>query len=218
MIPIVSIVGKSDSGKTTLIEKIIPELNRRGYKVATVKHDVHGFDIDREGKDSWRHKRAGAHTAIVSSPQKIAIVRDVERDLPLDEVKGRFISDVDIIISEGYKKDRHPKIEVYRKDTHEELLCSKKDILIAVASDKEFDIGVPCVNIDDVEGIVSIVNIVEDRFLKKKRRPSIILRVNGKSIILKPFIKDMMIRSITGMISALKDCEDPKEVEIRISS
>ena len=215
MIPIVSMVGKSDSGKTTLIEKIIPELNRRGYKVATVKHDVHGFDIDREGKDSWRHKRAGAHTAIVSSPQKIAMVRDVERDLPLDELRGRFISDVDIIITEGYKNDKHPKIEVYRKDTHEELLCSKKDILVAVASDKEFDIGVPCVNIDDVEGVV---NIIEDRFLKKKRKSSIILRVNGESITLKPFIKDILIRATTGMISALKDCEDPKEVEIRISS
>ncbi|MFA4910517.1 MAG: molybdopterin-guanine dinucleotide biosynthesis protein B [Desulfobacteria bacterium] len=214
MIPIVSIVGKSDSGKTTLIEKIIPELNRRGYKVATVKHDVHGFDIDREGKDSWRHKRAGAHTTIVSSPQKIAIVRDVERDLPLDELRGRFIRDVDIIITEGYKNDKHPKIEVYRKDTHEELLCSKKDILIAVVSDKAFDVGVPCVDIDDVKGTV---NIIEDRFLKKKTKSSIILRVNGESITLKPFIKDMMIRSITGMISALKDCEDPKELEITIS-
>ena len=213
MIPIVSIVGKSDSGKTTLIEKIIPELNRRGYKVATIKHDVHGSDVDREGKDSWRHKRAGAHTTIVSSPQKIAIVRDVERDLPLDDLRGRFISDVDIIITEGYKKDRHPKIEVY-KDTHEELLCSKKDILVAVVSDKEFDVGVPCVDIDDVKGIV---NIIEDRFLKKKRKSSIILRVNGENITLKPFIKDMMIRSITGMISVLKDCEDPKELEIRIS-
>ncbi|MBI4620162.1 MAG: molybdopterin-guanine dinucleotide biosynthesis protein B [Desulfobacterales bacterium] len=214
MIPIVSIVGKSDSGKTTLIEKIIPELNRRGYKVATVKHDVHGFDIDREGKDSWRHKRAGAHTTIVSSPQRIAIVRDVERDLPLDELRGRFIRDVDIIITEGYKNDKHPKIEVYRKDTHEELLCSKKDILIAVVSDKAFDVGVPCVDIDDVKGTV---NIIEDRFLKKKPKSSIILRVNGESITLKPFIKDMMIRSITGMISALKDCEDPEELEITIS-
>ena len=75
MIPIISIVGKSDSGKTTLIEKIIPELNKRGYRVATVKHDVHGFDIDIEGKDSWRHKNSGAHTVVISSPQKIAMIR-----------------------------------------------------------------------------------------------------------------------------------------------
>ena len=215
MIPIVSIVGKSDSGKTTLIEKIIPELNRRGYKVATVKHDVHGFDIDREGKDSWRHKKAGAHTVMISSPEKMAMVRDVKEDIPLKELRGRFIKDVDIIISEGYKNEKHPKIEVYRKDVHEELLCSRKDLLIAIASDKEFDVGVPCLHLDDAQGIT---NIIEERFLKKKAKPSIMLRVNGENIVLKPFIKDMMIRSINGMISALKDCEDPKEVEISISS
>ena len=72
MIPIVSIVGKSGAGKTTLIEKMIPELKKRGYRVATIKHDVHGFDIDHEGKDSWRHKKAGAHATIISSPWKVA--------------------------------------------------------------------------------------------------------------------------------------------------
>ena len=71
MIPIVSIVGTSDSGKTTLIEKLVPELVRRGYRVATIKHDVHGFDVDREGKDSWQHKQARTHTMIISSPQKL---------------------------------------------------------------------------------------------------------------------------------------------------
>ena len=70
MIPIISIVGKSDSGKTTLIEKLLPELVRRSYRIATVKHDVHGFEVDREGKDSWRHKKAGAHTVIISSPRR----------------------------------------------------------------------------------------------------------------------------------------------------
>jgi molybdopterin-guanine dinucleotide biosynthesis protein B len=214
MIPIVSIVGNSNSGKTTLIEKIIPELNKRGYKVATVKHDIHGFEIDRQGKDSWRHKKAGAHTTVISSSMKMAMIRDVEAELPLKELSVRFIRDVDIIISEGYKNDRHPKIEVYRKDTNRELLCSKKDMLFALASDKDFDIDVPCKSIDDIEGIA---DIIEDRFLKKEKRPSIILRVNGESITLKPFIKDMMIRSIKGMISALKDCEDPKEIEIMIS-
>src|SRR5512134_4143595 len=100
MIPIVSIVGKSDAGKTTLIEKLVPELVRRGYRIATVKHDVHGFEVDREGKDSWRHKQAGAHTVVISSPSKLAVIRDVEMDVTLDMIRERFIHDVDLILSE----------------------------------------------------------------------------------------------------------------------
>jgi molybdopterin-guanine dinucleotide biosynthesis protein B len=104
MIPIISIVGKSNSGKTTLIEKLIPELNRRGYRVGTVKHDVHGFEVDKEGKDSWRHRKAGAYSTIISSPQQIALIRTMSYDAPLDEIRDRFIQDVDIIIAEGYKR------------------------------------------------------------------------------------------------------------------
>lgn len=104
MVPIVSIVGKSDSGKTTLIEKLLPELVRRGYKVATVKHDVHGFDVDRQGKDSWRHKKAGAHTVVISSPTKLALIRDVDHDADLMELRDKYIREVDLILSEGFKK------------------------------------------------------------------------------------------------------------------
>src|SRR4030066_1554380 len=132
MIPIISIVGKSDSGKTTLIEKLVPELTRRGYRVATVKHDVHGFEVDQEGKDSWRHKKAGAHTVVISSPQKIALIRDVEKDLTLEEIREKFIQDVDLILSEGYKKDIQPKTGVFRKEKHKELLCTKEDNLVAI--------------------------------------------------------------------------------------
>ena len=78
MIPIVSIVGKSNSGKTTLIEKLIAELTRRGWRVATIKHNRHGFEIDHEGKDSWRHKQAGAVATVVASPRRIAVIEDTE--------------------------------------------------------------------------------------------------------------------------------------------
>ena len=125
MIPIISIVGKSDSGKTTLIEKLIPVLTQRGYRVATVKHDIHGFEVDQEGKDSWRHKQAGAHTVVISSPDKIALIRDVERDLNLGEIRDLLIRDVDLILSEGYKKDIQPKIEIFRKEKHKKLLCTQ---------------------------------------------------------------------------------------------
>lgn len=163
MIPIVSIVGKSGAGKTTLIEKVIPELNRRGYRVATIKHDVHGFDIDHEGKDSWRHKKAGARTTVISSQWKVALIEDVEKDHKLVELRNRYIRDVDIILAEGYKGNPHPKIEVSRAEMKQELLCTKEDNLIAIVSDQKLNIGVPCLDINDVPGLV---DIVEERFLK----------------------------------------------------
>lgn len=165
MIPIVSIVGRSNSGKTTLIEKLIAELVRRGYKVATIKHDVHGFEIDQEGKDSWRHKKAGAHTVIISSPQKLALIRDVDHDAELTELREKYIRDVDIILSEGFKRNSQPKIEVFRQELNQDLLCQKEDNLIAIASNKLLQIGVPCFNINDACGLV---NLIEEKFLKRK--------------------------------------------------
>src|SRR4030066_715549 len=153
MIPIISIVWKTESGKTTLIEKLVPVLTQRGYRVATVKHDVHGFEVDREGKDSWRHKQAGAHTVIISSPQKVALIRDVEKDSTLDEIRGRWVQDVDLLLSEGYKKDVQPKIEVFRKEKHKKLLCTKKDNLIAIVSNRKFNVGVPCFHLEDMKGL-----------------------------------------------------------------
>jgi len=213
MIPIISIVGKSDSGKTTFIEKFLPELVRRGYRVATVKHDVHGFEVDREGKDSWRHKQAGAHTTVISSPQKIALIRDVEKDLTLDELRQKLIQDVDLILSEGYKKDVQPKIEIFRKEKHQELLCAKEDNLVAIVSDKEFDVGVPCFFLEDIKGVA---DFIEKKFLKSKGEKEITLKVDGRTVPLKPFIRDFLLGSIKGMVRSLKGCEKPKKIEIQI--
>jgi molybdopterin-guanine dinucleotide biosynthesis protein B len=213
MIPILSIVGKSDSGKTTLIEKLVPELTRRGYRVATVKHDVHGFEVDREGKDSWRHKQAGAHTVIISSPKKIALIRNVEKDSTLDEIRRRWVQDVDLLISEGYKKDVQPKIEVFRKEMHKKLLCTKKDNLVAIVSNRKFNVGVPCFHLEDMRGLS---NFIEKEFLKSKKEKEVTLRVDGKPIPLKPFIKDFLSGSIKGMIASLKGCKGTKRIEIHI--
>ena len=213
MIPIISIVGKSDSGKTTLIEKLVPELTRRGYRVATVKHDMHGFEVDREGKDSWRHKQAGAHTVVISSPQKVALIRDVEKDLTLDEIRARWIRDVDLILSEGYKRDVQPKIEVFRKEKHKKLLCAKKDNLIAVVSNQKFRVGVPCFGLEDMRGLS---NFIEKEFLKSKKEKEISLRVDGKPIPMTPFVRDFLTKTVKGMLSALRGCETSEQIEIYI--
>src|SRR5512137_3181160 len=113
MIPIVSIVGKSGAGKTTLLEKLVRELKRRGHRVATIKHDAHRFDIDHPGKDSYRHFHAGADWTIIASPDKIASVRRLDRELTLDEIAAQ-VSGVDIILTEGYKREARRRIEVSR--------------------------------------------------------------------------------------------------------
>lgn len=167
MPPILSIVSKKNSGKTTLLEKLIPELARRGHRIGTVKHDAHGFDIDREGKDSWRHKQAGASTVVISSPWKIALIKDVAQEWRLDQIVAHYFADVDLVITEGYKQGGKPQIEVFRKAVHKTPLHTKADpnTLIAVASDEPIDLGVPRLDINDIQGIA---DFIEDRFLLER--------------------------------------------------
>jgi len=159
-IPVISIVGgKSNSGKTTLLEKIIREAKSRGWRVATLKHDVHGFEMDQPGKDTWRHAQAGADVVAISSPSKIAILESVAAEQSLDEVLAR-IQGVDVILTEGYKCGNKPKIEVFRSAVHQELF-SKPEELLAIASDITFNNGIPCFDLDDAHGIC---DLIEEKF------------------------------------------------------
>ncbi len=157
MIPIVSIVGKSDSGKTTLIEKLIIELSRLGWRVATIKHNRHGFEIDHEGKDSWRHRRAGAVTTVLASPDRIAVIEDTDGDYGLAEITERYIRNADIVLVEGYKTNPYPKIEVYRSEIRKERLCGPEDNLMALAVDQPFTAEVPCFDRDNTAGLADLI-------------------------------------------------------------
>jgi molybdopterin molybdotransferase len=164
MAPIVSIVGKSDAGKTTLLERLVSELIAKGHRVGTIKHDVHGFDIDHEGKDSWRHKHAGARIVAISSPKKAAVIRDVETEETIDGLAAKYFQDVDIILTEGYKKESKPKIEVFRSQVHDKPLCQNDNHLVALVSDIPLDLGVPRFELDDIKGMGEFL---EQRFLTK---------------------------------------------------
>ena len=155
MPPIISIIGKSDSGKTTLIEKLIPEIKKRGYRVGTIKHAHHGFEIDQKGKDSWRHKEAGADMVLVSSPGKIAILKDENNDTL--ECLKKYFDDMDIVIVEGYKRGNKPKIEVFRASIHREPLLLNYDNIIAIATDSDIDINLPRFDLDDIEKIADFI-------------------------------------------------------------
>jgi molybdopterin-guanine dinucleotide biosynthesis protein B len=155
-IPIISIIGKSKSGKTTLLEKLIAELKRRGYRVATIKHHSHaGFDIDKPGKDSWRHAQAGSDHVFIAAPDKLASYRLLERELTLDEVAAN-VKDVDIILTEGYKRAGKPALEVIRAANSTEIL-GEKNQRFALAADIPLDLGVPRFELDDAAGMVDLI-------------------------------------------------------------
>ena len=160
VIPIISVVGKSGVGKTTFLEKLIAELKRRGHRVAAVKHDVHGFEIDQPGKDSWRLAQAGSDSVVIASPQRLALIKRLDGEMPLSEIAA-LLTDVDIILTEGYKRGDAPKIEVSRRERGGELLCVQ-DELVAIVSDQLFDLDVPQFGLDDAAGIV---DLLKERFL-----------------------------------------------------
>ena len=165
MIPIVSIVGTSNSGKTVLIVKLVAELTRRGFRVATVKHNRHGFEIDHEGKDSWRHRQAGAVATVVASPGRIALIEDAAKDYDLIEIRDLYIRNVNIILAEGYKQNPHPKIEVFRAELMRERLCDSGDNLIALAGDKRVSSEAPWFDWNDAAGLS---DLIVERFLSNK--------------------------------------------------
>ncbi len=157
MTPAVSIVGFSGSGKTTLIVKVIAELTGRGYDVGTIKHDAHKFEIDREGKDSWRHKQAGAVSVLLTSREKLAFIKDLDEELPLEEAISLFMNDLDVVITEGYKTGSLPKIEVFRRSVYESPACAGDPTLLAYATDGPIETDLPLMNINDYKTVADSI-------------------------------------------------------------
>lgn len=156
-IPMISFVGRSKTGKTTLIERLLPVLNGSGIKVAVIKHHHGEFEIDIPAKDTHRMKKSGAGAVIISSPGKIALIQDTEKDLTIDEIVSKYEIDADIIFTEGYKKAVLPKIEVYNTKNKEEPVCINDKNLIAVVSDLPCSLRVPVFLRDDIKGISGFI-------------------------------------------------------------
>lgn len=155
-IPIVSIVGRSKTGKTTVVAKLISILKDRGIRVATIKHHPDDFEIDREGKDTDRHKKAGAVLTMIASPRKIAMVKDVDQEMTVEQLVNHYIDHVDLIITEGYKREHFPKIEVYSARPEPPAALDDPDLL-ALMSDTPIDAPVPVLKRDDVERAADII-------------------------------------------------------------
>jgi molybdopterin-guanine dinucleotide biosynthesis protein B len=157
-IPLVSFVGRSNTGKTTVIERLIPILIERGLKVAIIKHHPHDFEIDIPGKDTYRYKKAGAAMAILASPHKVAVVEDTEAELTLEEIITRYIHDVDLLIVEGFKREAIPKIEVFQRKTDGDApVCAGNRNLIAIVTDESIVTSLPVFSRDDVGGVAEFI-------------------------------------------------------------
>lgn len=160
-IPVVTLIGKSGSGKTTLMEGLIPELSRRGYRIATVKHHSHtGFEVDQPGKDSWRHAQAGSVHVIIAAPDKLASYRQLKAEMRLAEIVQE-VREADLILVEGYRQAGYPSIEVLMSEVSTDLIGTPEQ-RFAVASDTSMAIGVPCFELGDFPGIS---DLIEKRFL-----------------------------------------------------
>lgn len=162
---IINFVGKSNTGKTTLITKVISYITQQGYTVGVIKHDVHDFEIDHKEKDTYKHKEAGASTVIISNRKKYAVIKDVEEEASLEDLI-ELCQDKDLIIIEGYKKSPYDKIELLRKERYKEPI-SERRYLKGIACD--FDIfidgeNIEIFHIDDFESVGDF--IIENYILK----------------------------------------------------
>lgn len=163
----VSFAAKSGTGKTTLLEKVIARLKERGYRVGAIKHDAHRFDIDHPGKDSHRLTSAGADTVLISSAEKLALVKRHKAPPPIAEILANYFADVDIVLVEGFKQGSLPKIELHRRERSASLICRGAEHdprLLAVASDEPLELDVPLLDLNDAG---AVADFIEERFLKK---------------------------------------------------
>ncbi|MEA4934202.1 MAG: molybdopterin-guanine dinucleotide biosynthesis protein B [Lawsonibacter sp.] len=152
--PVLAFVGYSNTGKTTLIERLIVSLKERGIRVAAVKHDAHEFDIDCKGKDSWRFSQAGAVAAMISSPTKSALV--IHQELSLTQVLS-LLPDVDLILVEGYKAEPLTKIGVCRPSIGKSLPLDSDQCLAVITDDKNMPISVPCFGFEELPAITEFI-------------------------------------------------------------
>lgn len=152
-IPVYSFVAFSGTGKTTLLEKLIPELKARGLRVAVFKHDAHDFDIDHKGKDSWRLTQAGADVTIIASDKKAAIMEN--RPIRVEDLIGK-ISDVDILLTEGYKHGPWKKIALFRKSADKPFALELNECF-AVMSDVPVETAANCLDLNDIPGLAELI-------------------------------------------------------------
>lgn len=155
---IYGVVGYKNAGKTGLMERLVTEITSRGFSVSTLKHAHHTFDVDQPGKDSYRHRSAGAHQVLLASRARWALMTEIGEgdEPPLADLLTR-LDPVDLVLVEGYKRDGHPKIEAHRAETGHPLIAPDDDSVRAVASDTALDLDGPVFDLNDTTAIADFI-------------------------------------------------------------
>jgi molybdopterin-guanine dinucleotide biosynthesis protein MobB len=152
------VTGWKNAGKTGLMERLVTEITARGYSVSTIKHAHHSFDVDHPGKDSHRHRVAGATEVLLASRNRFALMHEMRGEgEPALEALLQKLSPVDLVLVEGYKRDRHPKVEAFRAETGNAMIATDDPTIRAVASDVPLDLDRPVFDLDDTGGIADFI-------------------------------------------------------------
>jgi molybdopterin-guanine dinucleotide biosynthesis protein B len=209
---IISIVGKSHSGKTTLLVALITELKKRGLKVAMVKHSHHADDLDTADKDTWRFSQAGSELSAINSLDNLAIYRRMDRYFDPQEISQFILWDYDLILTEGFKSSHYPKIEVHRQEQGKDLISDPRQLL-AVVTDELLPVDVPQFSRNEV---ARIADLVEKTALPQHQEDDLDLMVNGASIPVNTSLKGLLTRTLFAMIPAPKDSGEIKSLHISL--
>ena len=211
MRPVVSIVGKAGAGKTILIERLVTEFKQRGYRIATVKHSQHNIEIDQPGKDSYRFAQVGSDAVVISSPNKLAFIKGVDHNPGLEEVLSLIGDDFDLVLTEGFRHEEVPKIEVHRRELGGELLCPPEE-LWAIASDEPLDLNVNQLPLNDTREIADFI----ERNVPFIWEEGTSLSINGKSIFINSFVQDIIARTAVAIASTLKGVGEIRSLDISV--
>lgn len=209
MRPIISIVGKSESGKTTLLESLIAELKRRGYKVAVVKHSAEDVEVDTAHKDTWRFRQAGSELSAISSGHNLGIFKRLEADFSPHELPDLVSCECDIVLTEGFKRNSYPKIEVHRREQGGELVSPPQQLL-AVVTDEPLAVAVPQFARDEIGRIADLI----EKVIRAQPDVDVSLLINGSNVPVKPAFRDLLSRTLMAMVAGLKDVTEIESLRV----